>query len=68
VADELTDRIKEEVEDLLWSVSIEQGLASTAAGAILRYDARRTLVGAQQIGNMPFDSGQNTFYDRPVSD
>lgn len=68
VANELTDRIREEVEDLLWSVRIEQGLASTAAGAILRYDARRTLVGAQQIGNMPFDTGQNTFYDRPVSD
>ena len=67
VADTLLVRIREEIEDILWSVNTEAELASAAAQSILAYDTRRTInLGQQVIGNAPFVPGQRQLYDRPV--
>ncbi len=67
VSEAITDRIRDEIDDLMWTVETQGKLSSKVSQTIIAYDALRDSVGSQTLtGGAPNRSG-SVFSDRPTA-
>jgi len=67
VADQILDRIKTEIEDIMWTVQTQKKLSSAVAESVLAYDAVRSSNAPSSIISRPIDGTSDFIGDRPVS-
>ncbi len=64
---DITDRIKIEIDDLMWAVETQHKLSSKVSGTIIAYDALRDNVGAGTLTGVSRYGVDSTYTDRPTA-